>query len=199
MQDQLLKTIGSRIESLRIECNVSRAKLEEACDLPSQSIKRIERNPSMTFDVSALCAIADYFDVDVDYILGRQNVKRRVIADASKVTGLSYDAIKEISSWGMLHSINKTTLSALICSPSFGTFINYIKMYCEISDEEAFSHIDDLPISDKEIILAAIQNSMALMINEAKKAVHDELVIEEKQLYNKLHEALIEKETKGGE
>ena len=52
MSDHLLITIGNKIEGLRIEHNISREKLEENCGLKHQSIKKIERNPANTFNVS---------------------------------------------------------------------------------------------------------------------------------------------------
>ena len=137
MKDYLLKTIGEVIENLRIERNVSRAKLEEACGLPNQSIKRIERNPSMTFDVSALCAIADFFDVDVEYLLGKQKEKRRVTADASKVTGLSYEAVDQLIKWKGHQFPVADFLSKMICNPNFYSLMERMTNLINLTPETA--------------------------------------------------------------
>ena len=165
MKDYLLKTIGEVIENLRIERNVSRAKLEEACGLPNQSIKRIERNPSMTFDVSALCAIADFFDVD-----------------ASIVTGLSYEAVKVLTSFGKLNQTEIDTLSAFICSPSFLPFIVQLKKYCLLTGESKNLLKDEhSSLSDKDILAATIQNNVSLLMNEVKTASQEELIETDKR------------------
>lgn len=177
MSDQLLKLIGNRIESLRIEKKVSREKLESDCNLPDQSIKKIERNPSKTFDVCALNSIADYFDVDFDYLLGKQEDKRKNLADASNVTGLTYDAVSILSKFGRMHQTEIDTISAMICSPSFLPFVDLMKRYCLLEDNSRSLLMDAHSyLSDKEVMVAAIQNNMSLLMNETKKAVQDELV-----------------------
>ena len=182
MSDQLLKTIGGKIEGLRMEHKISRETLQGACGLKEQSIKKIERNPSKTFDVSALCSIADYFDVDVDYLLGRQEARRKVFADVSAVTGLSYEAANLLSSFGILKQSDVDTLSTLICSPSFLPLINLIKRYCLLEGEsksmlkEGYSNL-----SDREVMIAAIQNNVSLLVNEAKSKAHDELMLSDKR------------------
>lgn len=203
MRNDLLSTVGIRISSLRAKHRVSRETLVEACGLADQSIKRIEnywsKNASKSINMVDLCAIADYFNVDVEYILGKQDVERRDIADTSKVTGLTYDAVNTICSWGKRHSTDSDTLSALICSPSFSMFIEYMKMFCLLEDKETFSYVDGLPhITDKEVIIAAIQHSVALMMNEARNAVHDELTAKERQIYQAYHEAFLGESTEGG-
>lgn len=177
MSDQLLKTIGNKIEGLRMKHKISREKLQEACNLKEQSIKKIERNPSKTFDVSALCSIADYFDVDVEYLLGKQEEERRTLANASEVTGLSYDAVKILSSFGRINQTEIDTLSAVICSPSFLLFTEQMKRYCLLEGESRNLLIDGYSgLTDKEVMIAAIQNSVSLLMNETKTAAQDELI-----------------------
>ena len=183
MKDQLLITIGNRIEELRLEHRISREKLEEECGLNNQSIKKIERierekNPLRSFDVKALCAIANYFDVDIEYLLGMQNTKRRQVAEVSKVTGLSYEAVDILSSFGKINQTELDTLSALICSPSFIAFVVLLTRYCLLEGEsknmlkEGYSNL-----SDKEIMIAAIQNNVSMLINEVKSTAHNELML----------------------
>lgn len=182
MPDHLLATIGNKIEELRIEHNISREKLEENCGLKHQSIKKIERNPANTFNVSALCSIADFFDVDVEFLLGKQDVKRRVIADASKVTGLSYEAVRVLASFGKLNQTEIDTLSTFICSPSFLPFIVQLKKYCLLTGESKNLLKDEhSSLTDKDILTATIQNNVSLLMNEVKTASQNELIEKDKK------------------
>ena len=59
-----------RLQKLRERKSVSRKALGECCGLSKNMIgkyERGEREPSM----KVLVALSDYFDVSVDYILGR--------------------------------------------------------------------------------------------------------------------------------
>ena len=59
-----------RLQKLRERTRVSRKALGECCGLSKNMIgkyERGEREPSM----KVLVALSDYFDVSVDYILGR--------------------------------------------------------------------------------------------------------------------------------
>lgn len=95
--NNLLQIVGERIKELRGK--TSREKLEEDCDLPSNCIRQIENGPRKTLDIAVLCTLADYFNVDIDFLLGKQDTHRRKIADASSVTGLSYEAVEVLKSW----------------------------------------------------------------------------------------------------
>lgn len=60
-----------RLRQLRERRRMNRAALGECCGLSKCAISRYERGerePTM----SALIAIADFFDVSVDYLLGRK-------------------------------------------------------------------------------------------------------------------------------
>ena len=58
------RSVEKTQKETRKEKKITRDELEEKCCLNDQSIKRIEMHSSKTFDVVALCAVADYFDVD---------------------------------------------------------------------------------------------------------------------------------------
>lgn len=60
-----------RLQMLREKKRISRKVLSELCGLASDSIRRYERGerePSM----ESLVLIADFFEVSVDYLLGRE-------------------------------------------------------------------------------------------------------------------------------
>lgn len=61
-----------RLKDLRIKQKRSRIVVSELCGLPSDAIRRYERGEAMP-NVESLIAIADYFCVSVDYLIGRTN------------------------------------------------------------------------------------------------------------------------------
>ena len=61
-----------RLRNLREKQHKSRLVLSELCGLHPGAIARYERCESVP-DVTSLVAIADYFNVSVDYLLGRTN------------------------------------------------------------------------------------------------------------------------------
>lgn len=59
-----------RLQSLREQRHISRIVLSELCGLDPDAVRKYERGerePTM----SSLVAIADFFDVSVDYLIGR--------------------------------------------------------------------------------------------------------------------------------
>lgn len=67
------KTIfAKRLEELRTRQRRSRIVVSELCGLPPDAIRRYERGEALP-NVESLIAIADYFCVSVDYLVGRTN------------------------------------------------------------------------------------------------------------------------------
>ena len=63
-----------RLQRLRERERKSRKVLSELCGLAPDAIRRYERaeaKPTM----DALIAIADYFEISLDYLVGRQNYR----------------------------------------------------------------------------------------------------------------------------
>ena len=59
-----------RLKELRVSCKISQVKLAMDLNLTQNSISRYE-NGEREADYETLVAIADYFNVSVDYLLGR--------------------------------------------------------------------------------------------------------------------------------
>jgi len=62
--------IGSRIKALRLSKDLTQAKLGEALLLSQQTIDNYE-NRGIKPPADTLIKLADFFDVSVDYLLGR--------------------------------------------------------------------------------------------------------------------------------
>lgn len=61
-----------RLRKLREREGKSRVVLSQLCGLPESAIRRYERG-EIKPNVDSIVAIADYFRVSVDYLLGRTN------------------------------------------------------------------------------------------------------------------------------
>lgn len=59
-----------RLQQLREKKRISRIVLSELCGLSGDTIRRYERGECEP-TLHSLVAIADFFDVSVDYLLGR--------------------------------------------------------------------------------------------------------------------------------
>lgn len=66
-------TLYGRIKELCYENNISISKLENELGFSSSSIKKWERISSPSID--KISKIANYFNVSVDYLLGRTDIK----------------------------------------------------------------------------------------------------------------------------
>lgn len=63
---------AQRLRRLRERQGKSRVVLSQLCGLPTNAIQRYERGESKP-NIDSLIAIADYFGVTVDYLLGRED------------------------------------------------------------------------------------------------------------------------------
>lgn len=61
-----------RLRRLRVQKGKSRVLLSQLCGLPNSSIRRYERGEAKP-NMDSLIAIADYFQVSIDYLVGRTN------------------------------------------------------------------------------------------------------------------------------
>jgi len=61
-----------RLRRLRAREGKSQVLLSQLCGLPNSSIRRYERGEAKP-NMDSLIAIADYFRVSIDYLVGRTN------------------------------------------------------------------------------------------------------------------------------
>ena len=62
--------LGQRLQQLRERKNISRIVLSELCGLHPDAIRRYERGEDKP-NLESLVAIADFFGVTIDYLVGR--------------------------------------------------------------------------------------------------------------------------------
>ena len=76
-------TFGGRLKELRIHNNMTQSNLAKALKVSSSRIGMYEsgrRNP----DTSTLSILSDFFNVSVDYLMGRTNIKNFTSDDELK-------------------------------------------------------------------------------------------------------------------
>lgn len=66
------KIFAERVKMLRKQKNIKQSELGKIVGLSSNAISDIERGYRLT-TIEKLVAIADYFDVSIDYLVGRTN------------------------------------------------------------------------------------------------------------------------------
>ena len=92
-----MSTFGQRLKQLRCEHNLTQDELAKSIKISKSSLnmyERDEREPKF----ETLEAIADYFNVDMDYLLGRSNSRHltEIKSLLSSLTTVFNNSVKEI-------------------------------------------------------------------------------------------------------
>jgi transcriptional regulator with XRE-family HTH domain len=90
-----------RLKELRLENGIKRSKLAQDLNINAGTIANYE-NEIRQAPYEYLIKFADYFDVSIDYLLGREN---DCYIKTPKATNLSYDEMTLISNF---RSLDKT-------------------------------------------------------------------------------------------
>ena len=72
-----MQSLGERLAALRKEKGLSQAELAKLLNMGQSTIAMYERN-RRTPDPATLNRLADFFDVSVDYLLGRTDKRKRL-------------------------------------------------------------------------------------------------------------------------
>lgn len=78
-------TFGKRLKQLRLERDITQMDLGKAVNVAYQSVSYYENTGRFPKDVNIINNIARYFDVDVDYLLGNQEERRKVNYDMNSI------------------------------------------------------------------------------------------------------------------
>lgn len=98
---------GDRLKELRDEKGITQKELGKVINISDRVIGYYEANDRFPKDENILKIIADYFDVSVDYLVGRISPSRtqsEFVAEAKasynlNIQGLPLDAIKQIEEY----------------------------------------------------------------------------------------------------
>ncbi len=96
--DQRMKLIGTRIKSEREKQNLSAKEFLTKIYKSEQSHKMLSawETGKRIPDLDSLAIMAELFDCDIGYLLGDYDERKRDLADASAVTGLTGDAVERL-------------------------------------------------------------------------------------------------------
>lgn len=99
------------LKKLRQEFNVSQQRLAEIILVSQQSVNKYE-NKDVEPDIDTLIKIAEFFDVSLDYLTGRTEV--REMADKTKMSDLGGAEVKLIIGYRRLTDKQKKCISELV-------------------------------------------------------------------------------------
>lgn len=71
-----MATFGDRIKKLRQQYNLTQTDIAHLISVSQRQIQRYESN-SQNIPISKLVILADFFDISVDYLIGRSDKPER--------------------------------------------------------------------------------------------------------------------------
>ena len=140
--------IGERLKQLRIKNGLKQQELANMFGLSSGTISFYESEQRKP-DIDFIVAVAKYFDVSTDYLLGLTNATDKENIDISKVTGLN-DFSLTILEQSLKETNNAAAevLDTVICGGDFLRFVNLIN---DKKEKKPTIDIDWSDICDKKL------------------------------------------------
>lgn len=140
--------IGERLKQLRIKNGLKQQELANMFGLSSGTISFYESEQRKP-DIDFIVAVAKYFDVSTDYLLGLINAKDKENIDISKVTGLN-DFSLTILEQSLKETNNAAAevIDTVICGGDFLRFVNLIN---DKKEKKPTIDIDWSDICDKKL------------------------------------------------
>lgn len=92
--------LGNRLKDLREEMNLTREELAYKLNISYSAVSKYETNVRFP-DKETLYKLADYFNVSVDYLLGRSDIRKieTKAYHSNDLSGLPDEAIKQIDDY----------------------------------------------------------------------------------------------------
>ena len=140
--------IGERLKQLRIKNGLKQQELANMFGLSSGTISFYESEQRKP-DIDFIVAVAKYFDVSTDYLLGLTNATDKENIDISKVTGLN-DFSLTILEQSLKETNNAAAevIDTVICGGDFLRFVNLIN---DKNEKTPTIDIDWSDICDKKL------------------------------------------------
>ena len=140
--------IGERLKQLRIKNGLKQQELANMFGLSSGTISFNESEQRKP-DIDFIVAVAKYFDVSTDYLLGLTNATDKENIDISKVTGLN-DFSLTILEQSLKETNNAAAevIDTVICGGDFLRFVNLIN---DKKEKKPTIDIDWSDICDKKL------------------------------------------------
>ena len=140
--------IGERLKQLRIKNGLKQQELADMFGLSSGTISFYESEQRKP-DIDFIVAIAKYFDVSTDYLLGLTNAIDKENIDISKVTGLN-DFSLTILEQSLKETNNAAVevIDTVICG---GDFLRLVNLINDKNEKKPTIDIDWSDICDKKL------------------------------------------------
>lgn len=140
--------IGERLKQLRIKNGLKQQELADMFGLSSGTISFYESEQRKP-DIDFIVAIAKYFDVSTDYLLGLTNATDKENIDISKVTGLN-DFSLTILEQSLKETNNAAAevIDTVICG---GDFLRLVNLINDKNEKKPTIDIDWSDICDKKL------------------------------------------------
>ena len=140
--------IGERLKQLRIKNGLKQQELADMFGLSSGTISFYESEQRKP-DIDFIVAIAKYFDVSTDYLLGLTNAIDKENIDISKVTGLN-DFSLTILEQSLKETNNAAAevIDTVICG---GDFLRLVNLINDKNEKKPTIDIDWSDICDKKL------------------------------------------------
>ena len=140
--------IGERLKQLRIKNGLKQQELADMFGLSSGTISFYESEQRKP-DIDFIVAIAKYFDVSTDYLLGLTNAIDKENIDISKVTGLNDFSLTILEqSLKETNNVAAEVIDTVICGGDFLRFVNLIN---DKKEKKPTIDIDWSDICDKKL------------------------------------------------
>ena len=132
--------IGQKILELRKQKGIKQEELAAELGVTAAAVSKWENGYTLP-DILMLCALADYFGVSTDELLGR-NTKVKYAVIATDLPGLQEDIKKLVESYGFKVKQIYTTIQeareAILCDPSIShLFASFTKPLTEEEQGDA--------------------------------------------------------------
>lgn len=140
--------IGERLKQLRIKNGLKQQELADMFGLSSGTISFYESEQRKP-DIDFIVAVAKYFDVSTDYLLGLTNATDKENIDISKVTGLN-DFSLTILEQSLKETNNAAAevIDTVICG---GDFLRLVNLINDKNEKKPTIDIDWSDICDKKL------------------------------------------------
>lgn len=165
--------IGERLKQLRIKNGLKQQELADMFGLSSGTISFYESEQRKP-DIDFIVAIAKYFDVSTDYLLGLTNAKDKENIDISKVTGLNDFSLTILEkSSKEKNNTAADIINTIVVMSSFKMLVNLIndkdKDIKEVQEDIADSKIKDILTMDKEQQKAILSKLLPMYKEDVSK------------------------------
>lgn len=104
--------VSNQIIKLRKEKSLTQQALAEIINVSTAAVCKWETGASIP-DINTLCSLADYFDVTVDYLLGRITLQKKCVVFCNQ-KNLKYDIEKCVHDQGIILQAYTESITELI-------------------------------------------------------------------------------------